>query len=162
MLQAWGPLTGNRHWLTHPPPGPENKVTFPEQMASQWIMKATDLPTRMTHAWGKFVLPTAKFFFPFFLSAHLKGCLYLLVHAKSLQFCLTLCNPWTVAHQAPLSMEFSRQEHWSGLPFPPPGDLPDPGIEPMSLKSPALAGRFFTTSATWEATYVYLIPFKPN
>ena len=40
-------------------------------------------------------------------------------------------TPWTVAHQAPLSMEFSRQEYWSELPFPPPGDLPDPGIEPM-------------------------------
>ena len=52
---------------------------------------------------------------------------------------------------APLSMEFSRQEHWDGLPFPPPGDLPNPGIEPGSLVTPALAGGFFTTSATWEA-----------
>ena len=48
-------------------------------------------------------------------------------------------------------MGFSRQEHWSGLPCPPPGHLPDTGIEPMSLMSPALAGRFFTTSTTWEA-----------
>jgi len=48
-------------------------------------------------------------------------------------------------------MGFSRQEYWSGLPFPSPGNLPDPGIEPLSLESPALAGRFFTTSATWEA-----------
>ena len=63
-----------------------------------------------------------------------------------------LCaTPWTVAHQAPLSLEFSRQEHWSALPCPPPGDLPDPGIEPASLKSPALAGRFFITGDTWEA-----------
>ena len=53
-------------------------------------------------------------------------------------------TPWTVAHQAPLSMGFSRQEYWSGLPCPPPGDLPNPGIEPASLMSPALAGRFFT------------------
>ena len=52
---------------------------------------------------------------------------------------------WTVALQAPLSMEFSRQEYWSGLPFPPAGDLPDPGVEPRSLVSPALAGGFFTT-----------------
>ena len=58
---------------------------------------------------------------------------------------------WTVAHQAPLSMGFSRQEYWSGLPCPPPGDLPDPGMESASLMSPALAGMFFTTSATWEA-----------
>ena len=56
----------------------------------------------------------------------------------------------TVAHQAPLSMGFSRQEYWSGLPCPSPGDLPDPGIEPVSLTSPALAGGFFTTSTTWE------------
>ena len=51
-------------------------------------------------------------------------------------------SPWTVAYQAPLSMGFSRKEYWSGLPFPPPGDLPDPVIEPMS---PAQAGRFFIT-----------------
>ena len=57
---------------------------------------------------------------------------------------------WTVALQVPLLMEFSRQEYWSGLPFP-PGDLSHPGIEPISLMSPALAGGFFITSATWEA-----------
>jgi len=55
---------------------------------------------------------------------------------------------WTVDHQAPLSMGFSRQQYWNGLPCPPPRDLPDPGIEPLSLMSPALAGRFFTTSAS--------------
>ena len=62
-------------------------------------------------------------------------------------------TPWTVALQAPLSMEFSRQEYWNELPCPPPGDLPNPRIEPVSLTSPALAGmlRFFTTIATWEA-----------
>ena len=54
-------------------------------------------------------------------------------------------TPWTVAHEAPLSMGFSRQECWSELPFPTPGDLPDPGIEPTSPASPALASRFFTT-----------------
>jgi hypothetical protein len=59
--------------------------------------------------------------------------------------------PSTVARQGSLSMGFSRQEHWSGLPFPSPGDRPNPGIESMSLMSPALAGRFFTTSTTWEA-----------
>ena len=57
---------------------------------------------------------------------------------------------WTVACQAPLTMEFSGREYWSGLPYPSPRDLPDPGIEPASM-SPALAGRFFTTSATWGA-----------
>ena len=60
-------------------------------------------------------------------------------------------TPGTVACQASLPMGFSRQEYWSELPCPPPGDLPDPGIEPTSLRSPALAGGFFTTSTTWEA-----------
>ena len=63
--------------------------------------------------------------------------------------CPTLCNPWTVAHQATLSVGFSRQEYWSGLPCPSPGI--NKGIEPASLMSPALAGRFFTTGGTWEA-----------
>ena len=53
-------------------------------------------------------------------------------------------TPWTIALQAPLSMEFPRQEYWRGLPFPPPENLPDPGMEPTSLASPALAGGFFT------------------
>ena len=60
-------------------------------------------------------------------------------------------TPWTVAHQAPLSMGVSRQGCWSGLPSPPPGDLPNPGIEPTSLGSPALMGGYFTSSATWGA-----------
>ena len=59
-------------------------------------------------------------------------------------------TPWTVAHQAPLSMGFSRQGCWNGLPCPSPGDLTNPVTEPMCLTSPALTGRFFTTSATWE------------
>ena len=65
--------------------------------------------------------------------------------------CLTLATPWTVARQAPLSMGFSRQEYWSGLLFPYPGDLPDLTIKPTSLISPILAGRFFATRVTWEA-----------
>ena len=72
----------------------------------------------------------------------------MLSHFSHVQLSVTL---WTVACQAPLFMELSRQEHWGGLLCPPPGDLPNPGIEPASLKSLALAGRFFTTSATWEA-----------
>ena len=58
---------------------------------------------------------------------------------------------WTIASQTPLSMGFSRQEYWSGLPCPPSGHLPNPEIEPTSLTSPALTGRFLTTSTTWEA-----------
>ena len=67
------------------------------------------------------------------------------------KFCPTLATPWIVVHQAPLSMEFSRQEYWSWLSFPKPGNLPDPGIEFMSLGSPVLAGGFFTTGTTWKA-----------
>ena len=70
----------------------------------------------------------------------------MLSHSSCVWLFVTL---WTVASQAPLSMRFSRQENCRGLPFPSPGDLPDPGIKPASLKSPALAGRFFTTSPTW-------------
>ena len=78
---------------------------------------------------------------------------YLLSHFSRVQFFAT---PWTVAHQAPLFMGFSRQEYWSGLPCPPPGDLPDPGIE-LNISHITCIGRwvffffFFTTSATWEA-----------
>ena len=59
-------------------------------------------------------------------------------------------TPWTIAHQAPLSMGILQARILSGLPCPPPGDLPHPGIEPTSLMSPAWADGFFTTSATWE------------
>ena len=61
-------------------------------------------------------------------------------------------TPWTAALQAPLSMEFTRQEYWSGLPFPSPGNLPDPGIEPVSS---ALAGRFFTAEPLGSPYIVY-------
>ena len=64
-----------------------------------------------------------------------KASVYILSHISRVQLFVTL---WTVAHQAPLSMGFSRQEYWSGLPFPPPGDLPDPGIGPMLPVAPAL------------------------
>ena len=61
---------------------------------------------------------------------------------------------WTIALQASLSMGFSRQEYWSGLPCPPAGDLPDPGVKLTSLVSHLLASKFFTTSATWEALFM--------
>ena len=69
--------------------------------------------------------------------------------AKSLQLCLTLCDLWTIAHQAPLLMGFSRWEYWSGLLCCPPGNLPNPGIELASLPSPALTGKFFISSTSW-------------
>ena len=68
-------------------------------------------------------------------------------------------TPWTVAHQAPLSTEFSRQGYWSGLPFPTQGDLPDPGIKPVS---PVLAGGFFYHWVTWEAQFASTNPATWN
>ena len=70
------------------------------------------------------------------------------VCAKSLQVSLTLCYPMDLARRVPLSMGFSRKVYWSGLSCPPPGYLPNPGIKHTSLRSPALAGRFSTTSTT--------------
>ena len=63
--------------------------------------------------------------------------------AKSLQLCLTLYDPWTAVHQAPLSLGFSKKEYWSGLIFPSPWDLSNPGMERESFMSPSLAGFFF-------------------
>ena len=78
------------------------------------------------------------------------GHLCMLSCFNPLRFFVTLS---TVACQAPLSLGFSRQEYWSRLPCSSPRDLPNPGIKPVSLMSPALAMRFFTTSTTWEALW---------
>ena len=77
-----------------------------------------------------------------------------------LQSCLTLYDPMDHSPTAPLSMEFSRQEYWAGLPCPPPGDVPDPGIKPVSLASPALSCGFFTIRTTWEAPNKVIIDIK--
>ena len=88
-----------------------------------------------------------------------QSCSYNYVHvcmrAQLLQLCLDSVTLQAVVHQAPLSMGFSRQEYWNGLPCPPPGGLPDIGIKPTS---PALAGEFFTHWVTWEAS-IYNIYF---
>ena len=78
-----------------------------------------------------------------------RGSTFTLVHVGMLSHfscAQPFASPWAVGHQAPLSMEFSRQEEWSGLPCSHPGDLPNPGIKPASLMSPALAGGIFTSS----------------
>ena len=72
------------------------------------------------------------------------------VSAQSLSHVQLFMTPWTVSHQAPLSVEFPQQEYWSALPFPSPGDLPNPGFKPASPVSPALAGRLFTTRGIME------------
>ena len=89
------------------------------------------------------------------LGQSLHVCVCMLSHFS----CVPLfATPWTVTPQAPLSMWFSRQEYWSGLPCSTPGDVSNPGTEPMSLMSPALAGVFFSTGATWEAQSMHTHP----
>ena len=78
-------------------------------------------------------------------------CIGLLCCVQLLQLCLTLWDLWTVAGQAPLSMGFSRQENWSGLPCPPPVDLPNPGIKPISLATPVFQAGSLTTEPPWKA-----------
>ena len=87
----------------------------------------------------------------------LTSCVRVLRHFSHVQLFATL---WTVACQAPLSMGFSRQEYWSGLPCTSPGHLPDPGSKPVSLMSPALAGEFFTIRATSEAYWLHAATAK--
>ena len=96
----------------------------------------------------KWVCPTP----PLLLGSLSHLCACVLSHFSRVWLCPMLR---TATCQTPVFMGFSRQEYWSGLPFPPPGDLPNPGIEPESLTSPALAGRFFTTSTTLEALTIY-------
>ena len=92
----------------------------------------------------------------------LPACMHAFMHGCSVtQWCPTLCNPMIEAHKAPLSMEFSRQESWSGLSFPTPGDLSYPGIEPMSPLSPALAVGFFTTEPNCRG-FLSLPTFNPS
>ena len=87
-----------------------------------------------------------------------------LLSGSFLSCCLLSCfscvwlfvTPWTAAHQVPLSMRFSRQEYWSVLPYPPPGDLPNPGVEPLSLTSPALAVKFFFVCLFWDTSVTLL------
>ena len=96
-----------------------------------------------------------------YLNVYTHACIHvrMLSHFSHVQLFETL---WTVAHQGPLSMGFSRQEYWSGLPCPAPGDLPDPGIEPMSLTSPVFADRVFTTNTTGEAQITCPFPNAPG
>ena len=91
------------------------------------------------------------------MSPKLSLCLCLLSRFSHFR---VLATPWTVVHQAPLAMGYSRQEHWSGLSFPPPEDLPDPGIELVSPASLALAGRFFTTEPPEKSLYFNFLKKK--
>ena len=89
------------------------------------------------------------------LDVCVRVCVRVHAHMHLLSHVQLFEAPWTVAYQAPVPMEFSRKDYWSGLPFLTPGDLPDPWIRPASLVSPALAGGFFTPSTTWEAPFLF-------
>ena len=106
------------------------------------VQNSTSIPQLLTFPWNRLVLV--------FLIIPLiyQSCICVRVHVQSFSRVRLFVTLWTIVCQAPLSVGFSRQEYWSGLPFPPSGDLPDPGTEPSSPASPAspaLAGRFFTT-----------------
>ena len=104
-------------------------------------------PFHSTDWRGEVIGPWASLF-----AAWLKKMLELPAHMPSCFSCVWLFETQrTITHQAPQDVGFPREEYWSGLPCPPPGDLPDSGTEPAYLMSPALADGFFTTSTTWEA-----------
>ena len=90
----------------------------------------------------------------------LRACVHMQANVCSVPQSCLFATPWTVVHQAPLSIGFPRQEYWNGLPFPSPGDLPHPGIEHMSPMSPELAGRFFTTEPRRKPSRGQCIPTK--
>ena len=130
--------TLRRHFFS----GKNNKVT---SFFGQWYLclnnrqftssQVGNFPAGMNYSLGK-ARPGYTIFLVICLCT-----MCMLSHFSHVWLCAT---PWTVAHQPPLSMGFSRQEYWSGVPFPPPGDLPDPGIKSLYLASPVLAGGFFT------------------
>ena len=84
-------------------------------------------------------------------------CVCVCVCAQSLSCVRLFAIPWTVGHQAPLSMGFPRQEHQSRLLFPPPGDLPEPGIKPAVPVSPAFTGGFLFTVSPWKSSHMLII-----
>ena len=117
---------------------------------SLWLTQSpASLPSVEAGRWcWKFQMPNQSLVF-----LVTRGSYHPCTYAKSLRSCLTFCHPLDRSPPGSLSVEFSRQESWSGLPFPSPEDLPDPGIKPTSFRSLLLPGGFFTTSPTWEATY---------
>ena len=167
--QGWG--GGKSHsWISQPPGfGHKSTPRCRDLGWTQWevrvkvrrkpkayLSQPLSAPSYHAHSWGKGLMTIL-----------LLGPHHFFAYMCRAQSCLTLCNPlipWTIACQTPLSMAFSRQEFWSGSPFPTPGDLPDSGIEAVSLVIPELAGRFFITSATFFGHFYYgasLVPSDP-
>ena len=125
-----------------------NQKTQPSQRLGEGRTYFYLKQVRTRGIFPKTVSPEQQNWRSFKLSFHMhfpKGLVCMLSHIQ------LFATPWTISRQAPLSMGFPRQEYWHGFPFPTPEDFPDPEIEPASLMSSALAGRFFTTSTSWEA-----------
>ena len=125
-----------------------SQAAVPEMVSAKWMAAHRDCPTNnLWYGVVPLVIPCEwqkSCHIEAFLELYMYVCM--LSHFSHVRLFATL---WTVARQAPLSMGFSRQEYWSGWPCPSPGDLPSPGIELASLRSPALAGRFFPSGTTW-------------
>ena len=136
-------IPGRREWLPTPVflpgkfPGQRSQVCY-----SPWGLKELDMTEQFTHTQNR-ILESEGIIESVF---RVRACML------SLFSCVWLFAAlWTIACQVPLSKGFSQQEYWSGLPCSSLRDLPSPGIESVSFMSPVLAGRFSTTSATWEA-----------
>ena len=121
---------------------------------SLWGCRESDMTKQLTHThththahWND---PVGQ------IQLNVNSSLDCLSHCLHSQFCLTFCNSMGYSLPVPLSKKFSRQEYWSGLPFPPPWDLSNPGIKPASLVSPALSGGFFTTVPPGKSIYYFL------
>ena len=130
---------------------PQSRICQAEKWASQRVLEMLQQQENIwkTESFSQELKnkPQQTILLIFLVESH--ACAGMLSCYSRVQLCVTL---WTVARQAPLCMGFSRQEYWSGLPCPPPGDLNDPGIEPPSPASASLAGRFFTANTIWKAS----------
>ena len=143
MLKGIAPGANRICWENTPPTRGAGRLANSRKDARE----QTRPQPQLWHPWNDHTMKPVLAFRPSTLS----------MRAKPLQSCLTFVTLWTVPRQAPLSLGFSRQEHWSGLPCPPPGDLPNPGITPASP-----AGGLFTTSTTWEAPRTVLTLRNPQ
>ena len=134
---------------------------MPSSRRSSWPRNRTHtsciscIPGRFFTLWATQIKTTVRYHFSqkVFNTQHY-AVLCLFSHVR------LFVTPWTIASQAPLAMEFSKKECWSALPFPTPGDVPNTGIKPGFLMSPALAGGFFTTSTTWQVPPVRMAIIK--
>ena len=128
-----------------------NKCQPEGGLTAQELHNSSASPLRSERAMGVKTWPTKRMDLHHFKEVPVKRCGQEI--SKTYVFCCVLSHvqlfltPWTIAHLAPLSMEFSRQEYWSGFPFPSPGDFPNTGVKPTSPVSPDLADRFFTIAS---------------